>query len=59
MKCPKCNRDINEIWVKQVNWCKYTLKGNMLGDLQTEEKDTIEAFECPACHGNLYKVVTV
>lgn len=58
MKCPKCEKEIEEVNVISSCWQKATLRGNKIDEYGSVEDilDTIK-IECPECLENISKFV--
>ena len=53
MKCPKCNKEIEQVNVYSECWQKSTLDGNKINYYgSVEVLETIE-IECPECHADI------
>jgi len=58
MKCPNCDKELEEVHVYSQCWQKATLKGNKIVDYGSVEDilDT-DTIECPECGENITKLV--
>jgi len=58
MKCPKCKKEIDSVWLESRCWQKADLEGNKIVDYQPI--DTIDdtlSIRCPECDKDITKYV--